>query len=111
MYGSCDEREPAMTRAMHKSLHYAYIIPFCVVENLPKLLSGLFDVLVDTVRVAHTYLLCVRQSVINMHDFREAYDYDSDDTAHDTESIASDMSHISSGSRMSTRSTSRKKDI
>jgi len=93
-------------RAIYKNAHYAWIIPFSLVENLPGLFAGLFDVIVDVVRVAHGYLLCVRHSVINMRDFRETYEYDSsDETESDTESTGS---VVSQASRVSTRSSTRK---
>lgn len=101
-----------MKRAVYDNLHYAWIIPFSVVENLPGLFSGLFDIVVDTVKVAHAYLLRVRQSVVNMQEMRDLYEYDSDDDEEiDTESVSEASSHVSSGSRMSTRSSSKKKDL
>lgn len=102
-----------MKRAVYDNLHYAWIIPFSVVENLPALFSGLFDVVVDTVKVAHAYLLRVRQSVVNMQEMRDLYEYDSDDDDEETEteSVSEASSHVSSGSRMSTRSSSKKKDL
>jgi len=99
-----------MKHMVYDNLHYAWIIPFSVVENLPALFSGLFDVVVDTVKVAHAYLLRVRQSVVNMHEMRDLYHYDSDDDD-ETESVSEASSHVSSGSRMSTRSGSKKKDL
>jgi hypothetical protein len=103
-----------MKRAVYDNLHYAWIIPFSLVENLPALFSGLFDVVVDTVKVAHAYLLRVRQSVVHMHEMRDLYKYDSDDDDDErteTESVSEASSHVSSGSRMSTRSSSKKKDL
>ena len=96
--------------ADYKNAHYAWTIPFSRVEYHPGLFAGLCDVIVDTVRVAHSYLLCVRHSVINMRDFRETYEYDSsDETESDSESVVgSTGSVVSHASRVSTRSSTRK---
>lgn len=87
-------------------MHWAWIIPFSMLENFPTLFSGVFNVLLH-------YLIAVRHSVDNMNQFHEIYrrDSDDDDLDDDTddESVSGE-SHVSSGSRMSTRSMSKKKN-
>jgi hypothetical protein len=113
---SLEDQSPRMKlkRVIRNNLHWAWIVPFSIVENLPTLLSGMFDVLVDTVTLGRHYLMAVRQSVESMNDFHAIYREDSDDGEYDTENenegSVSGESQVSTGSRMSTRSSSKKKN-
>jgi len=104
-----DERNPRrkFRRMIQNNLHWVWIIPFSLVENLPMFFSGLFDVVVDTVTLGRHYLLAVRDSVINMNDFHNMYREDSEDD--DEEDDLSSVSGESQMSRVSTRSSSKKK--
>jgi len=99
-------------RVIRNNMHWAWIVPFSVVENLPTLLSGMFDLLLDTVTLGRHYLMAVRHSVESMNDFHTVYREDSCDgeyeTETDTEGSVSGESRVSTGSRMSTRSSSKK---
>lgn len=105
-----DSRNPRirLRRVIRNNMHWAWIIPFSMVENFPSLFSGVFNVLLQ-------YLIAVRHSVDNMNQFHEIYRRESDDDddplddTDDDESVSGE-SRVSSGSRMSTRSMSKKKN-
>jgi hypothetical protein len=105
-----DERSPRrkFQRMIQNNLHWVWIVPFGIVENLPMFLSGLFDVVVDTVTLGQHYLLAVRNSVINMNDLQNVYHEDSEDDLSDTDTAS--ISGESQMSRVSTRSSSKKKE-
>lgn len=112
-----DDRNPRrkFRRMIRDNLHMSWIIPFSLVENLPTLFAGLFNVMIDAIRLGHQYLIAVRHSVANMNEFHEIYrensnDDEDTDIETETESVISDAdSQVSRGSRVSTRSMSKSK--
>jgi|SRR6056300_1238067 hypothetical protein len=108
---SAFEFDHRVKRMFRDNLQLAWIVPFSMVENLPTLFSGLFDVVLDAVTIGRHYLVAVRNSVVNMNEFHARYreDSDDDDDFSDTESVSGE-SRVSTASRMSTRSSSKKKE-
>lgn len=114
MVNQIDERHPRLKlKRVVRNLHWAWIIPFGMIENLPTLFAGLFDVVVDTVTIGRQYLVAVRHSVENMNEFHAVYHRDSDnedldDDFSETESVSDNSLKSSAGSRVSTRSSTKK---